>query len=125
MTDTTILIVEDEVFISDLYKRILTQSGFKILTAYDGNEAIVFAIRQPSLILLDIMLPKKNGIEILRELKTNPQTSKIPVILLTNLGQEDIIKTAIDIGAQGCILKSTVTPYELVEKVKQFIDNPT
>lgn len=122
--DKTILIVEDEPFISDLYKRILSQAGFNILTALDGEEAIILARKVPSVILLDVMLPKKHGIDILRDLKTDPQTQKVPVILLTNLGQEDIIKTAFSLGAQGYILKMKISPYELVEKVKEFIDNP-
>lgn len=125
MNSKLILLVEDELFISDLYKRILTQSGFTVLTAYDGQEALTLSKNHPDIILLDVMLPKKHGIDVLREIKSNPQTNSVPVLLLTNLGQEDIIKAAFELGASGYILKMKISPYELVEKIKEFIDNPS
>src|SRR5438105_3880253 len=89
-----LLLVEDELQISDLYQHILSQAGLKIIAAFDGEEGLKLAQTRPDLILLDIMLPKKNGMTVLHELKSNEQTKDIPVILLTNLGQADIIKTA-------------------------------
>lgn len=125
MSSKLVLLVEDELFISDLYKRILSQSGFTVLTAYDGQEALTLSQNHPDIILLDVMLPKKHGIDVLREIKSNPQTNTVPILLLTNLGQEDIIKAAFELGASGYILKMKVSPYELVEKIKEFIDNPS
>jgi CheY-like chemotaxis protein len=122
---TKILLVEDELFVRELYERVLTQSGFEILSAIDGEEGVQKALLHPDLILLDIMKPKLNGIEALKQIKANSDTKKIPVILLTNLGQEDIIKEAIKIGAQGYIMKMRVTPYEIVEHVRDFLQNPT
>ncbi len=71
------------------------------------------------------MLPKMDGINVLKELKKNPNTKKIPVVLLTNLGQKSIIKAAFTIGAQGYLMKMSMTPYEMAEKIKPFIINPS
>lgn len=120
-----ILLIEDDHFINQLYLRVLKQAGFNTILASDGSEGISFADSSFNLILLDVMLPKIDGINVLRKLKENPSTKKVPVVLLTNLGQESVIKTAFKIGAQGYILKMSVTPYEMVEKIQQFIKDPS
>lgn len=120
-----ILLIEDDHFINQLYLRVLKQAGFNTTLASDGSEGVRFADSSFNLILLDVMLPKIDGINVLRKLKENPSTKKVPVVLLTNLGQESVIKTAFEIGAQGYILKMSVTPYEMVEKIQQFIKDPS
>lgn len=120
-----ILLIEDDYFINQLYMRVLQKAGFKMTLAQDGAEGIKLASNSFNLILLDIMLPKLDGINVLKKLKENPNTKKIPVVLLTNLGQESIIKTAFQIGAQGYILKMSVTPYEIPEKIRPFLQNPS
>lgn len=119
-----ILLVEDELFVRELYQRILTQSGYRIITAIDGIEALDKAMQQIDLILLDIMLPKLNGIEVLKKLKSDPNTKSIPIVLLTNLGQESVIVDAFQSGAQGYFMKMRLTPYQIVDKVEQFIKDP-
>lgn len=119
-----ILLVEDELFVRELYEHVLSQAGFEMITAGDGVECLLKVKENPNLILLDIMMPKLNGIETLKKLKADNNTKDIPIILLTNLGQEDIIKEAIKTGAQGYIMKMRVTPYELVTHVKDFLQNP-
>lgn len=124
MSDQIVLLIEDELFIRELYERALIGQGFKVISAADGEEGILKAKTIPGLILLDIMLPKLNGIEVLKILKNDPQTKNIPIILLTNLGQESIIKNAFELGAQGYLMKMRITPQELGEKIKPFLDDP-
>ena len=125
MDTKKILLIEDDHFINQLYLRVLKQAGFKTIIASNGSEGVDLVDGSFNLILLDVMLPKIDGINVLKKLKENPQTKKIPVVLLTNLGQESVIKAAFEIGAQGYILKMSVTPYEMVEKIKQFIKDPS
>jgi CheY-like chemotaxis protein len=125
MNNAKILLIEDEFYIRDLYKGILESGGFELELAMDGSDGLQKAQALPKLILLDIMLPGINGLEVLKTLKLDPRTKDIPVVLVTNLGQEDVIKEAFDLGAQGYLLKVNLTAQELVKIVKQFLDNPT
>lgn len=120
----TILIVEDDTFLRELYAHVLQQSGFQILTAFDGEQALEEANKLPDLILLDIMLPKRNGITVLKVLKSDPNLCKVPVVLLTNLGQDSVIKGAYNAGANGYIMKMRINPYMLIDYIKVYIDNP-
>lgn len=125
-----ILLIEDEVFIKELYQRVLSQAGFIVLSATDGQAGLELiraeskSKQKPDLILLDIMLPKINGIEVLKRLKNDDITKDIPIILLTNLGQENIIKEAFKIGVQGYMIKIHLTPYQVVSHIKEFLENP-
>jgi len=119
-----ILLVEDEMFVRELYERVLKQSSLEVITAGDGITGLQAADEKPDLILLDIMIPGLNGIEVLRRLKQNANTSSIPVVLLTNLGQESIIKQALDLGASGYLMKVRITPYQIVAHVQEFLQNP-
>ncbi len=117
----SILIIEDDLFIKELYERQLKKAGFVVETAEDGSEGLLKSSqRQWSLILLDIMLPEVNGLDVLRTLKTKPETKNIPVILLTNLGQDSLIKEAFDLGAEAYLIKSAYTPKQVVEEVEEF-----
>jgi len=118
-----ILIVEDDQFILDLYKRQLENAGYEILTAENGEKALQELDKSVNLILLDILLPKKGGLEILKDIKSNESVKNIPVILLTNLGQESIIKQAFELGASGYLIKSSITPSDVVHQVKEFLNN--
>jgi len=119
-----VLLVEDEMFVRELYERVLKQAGLEVITATDGITGLQAADEKPNLILLDIMMPGLNGIEVLRRLKQNANTSSIPVVLLTNLGQESIIKQALDLGASGYLMKVRITPYQIVAHVQEFLQNP-
>ena len=125
MDTKKILLIEDDYFINQLYMRVLKQAGYNIILASDGIEGVKLADNSFDLILLDIMLPKMDGINVLKKLKENPNTKKVPVILLTNLGQASIIKAAFTIGAQGYLMKMGLTPYEVAEKIKPFLMNPS
>lgn len=125
-----IILVEDELFVRELYERVLKQAGFDTFGASDGQAGLELIQREsrsdhkPDLILLDIMMPKLNGIDVLKELKIDDSTKDVPVILLTNLGQGNVIREAFKLGAKGYLMKIRVTPYQMVEHVKDFIDNP-
>lgn len=116
-----VLIIEDEAFIRDLYYRILTQQGYTVLLAEDGEIGFTMAKEHPDLILLDIMLPKFNGIELLKKLLTDTDTIKVPVVVLTNLGQDEIINQCFQLGAVGYLMKSKTTPEQVVAAVKDYL----
>ena len=117
-----ILLVEDDVFVRDIYSRELKKGDYDITLAEDGQIGIEKATsEQFDLILLDIMLPKKTGIDVLRELRNSPEPYKsTPVYLLTNLGQGSIIKQAVEIGAQGYLLKARFLPSQVLESIGKF-----
>ena len=117
-----ILLVEDDVFVSDIYSRELKKAGYEVTVAVDGLEGIEKTKTDEfDLILLDIMMPKKTGIDVLKEIRTPTAKAKdTPVYLLTNLGQGSIIKQAIDIGAQGYLLKARVLPSQVLQAVNDF-----
>ena len=117
-----VLVVEDDEFILDLYKRQLENAGFSVTTAMDGEQVAEKVNDRPDLVLLDVMLPKKNGLDVLRDLKANELTRSIPVILLTNLGQDSIVKQGFELGASGYLIKSSVTPNEVIHQVTDFLD---
>lgn len=117
-----ILLIEDEEYIRDLYKRQLNLAGFQTDAAPNGKEGLELVHKYPyNLLLLDIMLPDLNGLQILKEVKQNPQTKFIPVVLLTNLGQDIVIKEGFELGAEGYLIKSAYTPNQIVEEVKNFL----
>lgn len=121
--EKTILVIEDDFFIRELYQRQLQKEGYKVEVAGDGTEGLEQSQKmQPNLILLDIMLPKLNGLDLLRTLKAKPETKDIPVILLTNLGQDSVIKEGFQLGAAGYLIKSAYTPSQVVEEVKRFLN---
>lgn len=118
----TILIIEDDTFLREMYAHVFRQDNFTIVEAEDGEQGIATAESgQHDLILLDIMLPKKTGIDVLRELRMSDSSAKnTPIILLTNLGQESIIREAYKIGADGYILKADLLPRQVLDKVKAY-----
>lgn len=121
-TGKKILIIEDDFFIRELYERQLTKRGYIISTASDGPEGLVQVTQiNPDLILLDIMLPKMNGMDLLGTLKSKPETKQIPVVLLTNLGQESVIKEGFKLGAEGYLIKSAYTPEQIIDEIEGFL----
>lgn len=116
------LIIEDEQFIRDIYKRQLEKSGIGVDDFSNGKEGLqAISQNKYDIILLDIMLPDLNGLEILKQIKQNPDTKSIPVLMLTNLGQDDVIKEGFSLGAQGYFIKASYTPDQIVEEVKNIL----
>jgi len=117
-----VLVIDDEPAVREIYNKEFTNSGFKVVVAADGEEGLLKAGEEvPDLILLDVMLPKMSGIDVLKNLKNNHLTKTIPVLLLTNLGEETIIKEGFEIGADGYLLKVSYTPSQVVEECRKFL----
>lgn len=117
-----ILIIEDDFFVRDLYARELAREDFETVTAVDGEDGLLKVVEsKPDLILLDIMLPKMSGLDILKTLKEKEETKDIPVVLLTNLGQDSVIREGFSLGAIGYLIKAAYTPTQIIEEVKKFL----
>jgi CheY-like chemotaxis protein len=117
-----ILIVEDDALISRMYQKILSTDGYKVEVAINGEEGLQKAREiKPTLILLDIMMPKLNGLDMLKDLKAIPETEKIPVVILTNLNGMADAERALAEGAVKYIVKSDYKPKEVFEIVKQIL----
>lgn len=117
-----ILIIEDDVSMLNVYAKVLTFEGFKVESAEDGEKGVEKAkAEKPDLILLDIMMPRKSGFQVLEELKKDDETKAIPVILLTNLSSESVINEAFTLGAAGYLVKSQTPNDTLVSEIKRYI----
>jgi DNA-binding response OmpR family regulator len=114
-----VLIVEDDKFLRELLVRKLKTEGLEVSVAIEGKEALK-KIREefPQLVLLDLVLPGIDGFEVLRRIKEDPATSKVPVIILSNLGQREEVEKGIQLGANDYLVKAHFTPEEIVKKVK-------
>ena len=122
-TPKKILVVEDDQFLREFYQELLTEEGYLVDVAADGEVALE-KIRNNdyNLILLDIMLPKKDGIQVLRDLKiTPPKTPNLTIVNLTNLGQDAVIKECFNLGAQGYLIKSALNPDQVLQEVKSYL----
>lgn len=114
-----ILVVEDEVVLSKVLKEKFERSDFEVQVAADGEVAVIMARSfKPDVIALDLVLPKKNGFTVLKELKEDAEMKGIPVIVVSNLGEDSDIKRAIALGATDYFVKSQHPINEIVEKVK-------
>lgn len=117
-----ILIAEDDGFISEVYSTKLSLEGFDICIAMDGKEAWEkIKTEKPDCILLDIMMPKLDGLEILEKIKANSELKKLPVVILTNVGEKEAIDRAMSLGAVDYLIKSSHTPGEVVTKIKSLL----
>ena len=124
MTDNKkkVLIVEDDEHISRVYEIKLAKEGLTSITARDGEDAIAKIIAErPDLILLDLMLPKKDGFWVLEEMEKNPDLVKIPVIVLSNLGQQKDQDRALELGAEEYLVKVDTSIQEVIDKVKGYL----
>ena len=117
-----IAIIEDEPFLATMYVTKFELEGFEVLRASDGTEGLeLIKNNRPDLILLDIVMPKMDGFEVLTLLKKDAETAKIPVILLTNLGQRTDIEKGMALGAADYIIKANYTPAQVVAKAKEHL----
>lgn len=119
-----ILIVEDETFLRELYEELLVDEGYEVDTAIDGEDALEKLMKSGyHLTLLDIMLPKKDGFTIMDELDQIGKKNHLgKVVMLTNLGQDALVKRGFDMGAVGYLIKSAYTPDQILVEVAKFIE---
>ena len=124
MPGEKILLVEDDLFLHDLYRDTLTSAGYNVISAKDGEEGLNLIKANPdaNLLLLDLMLPKLNGIDVLKEIKKDERTKSLSVIVLTNLNEEAIIQEALKLGANAYLVKVDYTPQQVIDMVHQYID---
>jgi DNA-binding response OmpR family regulator len=117
-----ILLIEDDPFLSSLLGNRLKKEGFGVTAVKSGAEASkALDLDKPDLILLDIILPGKSGFEVLEDIRSNPASSKISVIVISNLGQESDIEKAKELGATDYIVKAKITIDDLVNNIKKFL----
>lgn len=117
-----LLLIEDDTLIRELYKRQLDKAGLPTDAFDNGPDGIAAAQnKRYDLVLLDIMLPQMNGLDILRALKKSEKSASIPVIFLTNMGQESILQEGISLGAIGYLIKASYTPDQLIEEIKNVL----
>lgn len=118
-----ILIVEDDQFLREFYQELLMAEGYFVDVAADGETALSKIQNQElDLVLLDIMLPRKDGTQVLRDLKTRPAKSpNLTIVVLTNLGQDVIIKECFDLGAKGYLIKSALNPDQVLTEIKSYL----
>ncbi|QQG49882.1 MAG: response regulator [Candidatus Berkelbacteria bacterium] len=118
----SILLVDDDLTLREMYSERLKAEGFSVEMAKDGEEALSMATElKPNIILLDIMMPKINGLDVLKKLKEQDETRSIPVIVLTALIQDREKMESITRGADDYIVKSEMMPGEVIEKVKNLL----
>ena len=116
-----ILLIEDDAFLVDIYTTKLKESGFEVLTAFDGEEGFKKAKEEkPDLVLLDLVLPGLDGWEILNKIK-NEKLSDLKVVILSNLGNKEEIEKGMNLGVTKYLVKSHYTPSEVVEEVKKIL----
>ena len=118
-----ILIVEDDKYLANAHRVKLSKSGFEAMIAYDGEQAIqTLESFSPDLIVLDLIMPNKDGFAVLAELKQNPKWQHIPVIVTSNLSQKEDINRALELGAANYIIKSNSDLNDLLVKIHTIID---
>jgi DNA-binding response OmpR family regulator len=119
---TRLLLIEDDKFLRKAAEVVLRRQGFEMITAADGEAGIALAEQErPALVLCDLIMPKIQGFQVIEHLKQNPQTAGIPVIVMSNLGQESDVQRAMDAGAVGYVVKSNVALQELADRVRAVL----
>lgn len=117
-----VLIIEDDQRINKVYMAKLSLEGIEVVTALDGieGERKIYS-EKPNLILLDLMLPRKSGFEILKKIKKDPKVKDIPVLILSNLAQEKEVKKGLQLGAVDYLVKTNYSISEVMEKIKKVL----
>ena len=116
-----ILIVEDEEYLADMYKIKFESEGYAVIVAIDGETGIQLAQSvKPDLILLDLVLPRMDGFQVLKELRHDGRTKDIIIYILSNLGQDEEIKKGFADGANGYLIKANLTPAQLMDYVERI-----
>lgn len=126
MNKQKILLIEDDTLLHKIYKDKLEKAGYVVLGSFDGEEGIQLVKDNPdaALVLLDVILPSMHGVDILRMIKSDEKTKHIQVVMLTNLGDEGIMREAISRGAQDYLKKDDVPPENLISYINKYLTDP-
>ena len=117
-----ILFIEDDPLLVKIYSTRLSQDGFEVLSAENGEAGLQVAETQvPDLIVLDIMMPRLDGFSVLEKLRTSEKTKNTPILVYSNLGQEDETARAKKMGATDFIIKANLSPTEMIAKIKEYL----
>lgn len=117
-----VLLVEDDESLRNLYSKVLKDNKYEVETAVDGEDSFIkISSFKPNVIILDIEMPKLNGIEVLKILKADPELRKIPVIMFTSNSDSNKLQECYQIGVKGYIMKDSSTVYENVKKIDLFV----
>ena len=117
-----ILIIEDDKFLRELIAKKLRSEDYEVTEALDGEDGVAKAKElKPDLVLLDLILPGIDGFNVLAKIKEDPVTNQAPVIILSNLGQQEEVERALNLGATDFLIKAHFTPSEIIEKINQIL----
>lgn len=117
-----ILLIEDDPFLTTMYKTRFAAEGHEVMTAQDGESALEILKKTPlNLVILDVMLPKLGGFSILEEMQKTDALKKIPVVILTNLADEESVKKAKEFGIKEFLVKAQHTPTQIFETIKKYL----
>lgn len=120
----TILIIEDDDFFRELIRKKLTSKDFSFLEAVNGETGIeMMKEKKPDLVLLDLLLPNIDGFEVVTQIKSDPEISNIPIIVLSNLGQKEDIDRALKLGASDYLIKSQFDIDQVIEKITNVLQS--
>lgn len=124
MTNKKILLVEDDPFLLDIYKKKFHLAGIEMRIAEDGQQALeMIQDDPPDVLLLDIVLPRVGGWQILEKIKSDKSLEKMQIIILSNLGQKEEVAKGLNMGAIRYLIKAQFTPNEIVEEVKKLLQS--
>jgi CheY-like chemotaxis protein len=121
-----LLLIEDDALLIRLYQKKFTKEGHEVISAANGEEGLaLLESEKPDLVLVDIMMPKMSGLEMLEHVKANPKTHNVPIIMLSNLGGEEEQEKALELGAVCYLVKSNHTPGQVCAKVAEILAGAT
>jgi DNA-binding response OmpR family regulator len=122
MSSPKILIIEDDPYVQRMYQRMFSFHKYRAEMASSGEEGLRSIKKEkPDLVLLDIILPKMNGLEVLKKIKKDSQTKNLPVLMLTNVGETETVEEATKLGAESYMVKADFSPAEVMEQVKKYL----
>jgi CheY-like chemotaxis protein len=117
----SVLIVDDDVLVGDMYRLVLSRAGYSVVVARDGSEGLRMAeTAAPDIIFLDIRMPGMDGLEVLRQLSANSATRDIPVVMLSNYDANQYLTESVRLGAKQYLVKAGINPADLVEVVSRW-----
>ena len=117
-----ILLVEDEKILAEMYRDRFSQAGFEVFLAFESREGLALAKKErPDLIILDLLLPRENGIIFLNWLRKDPEIASIPVVAFSNYDDPETKRQAFKLGVKDYLIKTSYTPQEIVEKIKGYL----